>query len=317
MFRKFIWIFSCLFVLLALFTGACIPTEAISAVNNNLVAASSPASPTISPALKPSQTATASITATPFAATLPSAAPATPTKPATCTAQAGSLDKGLIATQLLAQPMRYIVYLPPCYNSDSLKRYPVLYLLHGQNSTEEQWIRIGAVSTADRLISSGKTPPFIMVFPYDYSYQLPTEYKFEDVFLQELLPRIAGSYRILPGTRNCAIGGVSRGGAWALHIGIRHPDLFGAIGGHSPSIFYTDENTLPGLLLAIPTNQMPRIWLDAGDRDSELELILPFEDFLADNGVLHEWHQYVGAHDELNWSAHVDQYLSWYAQVWR
>jgi enterochelin esterase-like enzyme len=275
------------------------------------------------PAPLPSATPTAAATRTPAPRHIyPTSRPpvhATPTSPAAavCSEKTGRQDKGVIDTALLAKPMRYIVYLPPCYSFDQKARYPVLYLLHGQGSTEDQWVRIGAASSADQLITSGETPPFILVFPFDYSIKQPFEYMFEAVFIQLLIPRIDGSYRTLTGASSRAIGGLSRGGAWALHIGVRHPDLFGAIGGHSPSIFYTDEALLPRTILAIPAIQMPRIWLDAGDRDSEYPVIAPFETFLTKNGIPHDWHEYVGSHDENYWSAHVGQYLAWYAQGWR
>jgi enterochelin esterase-like enzyme len=243
--------------------------------------------------------------------------PVTATALATCTEKTGSLETGVIDTSLLAKPMSYTVYLPPCYTFEPNKRYPVLYLLHGQGSTEDQWIRIGAAATADQLITSGDIPPFIIVFPFDYSYKQPPEYSFEDVFVQMLIPKIDSNYRTLNMALYRAIGGLSRGGAWALHIGIRHPGLFGAIGGHSPAIFYSDDKSLPGSLLSIPVGLLPRIWLDAGDKDSEYGVIAPFEEFLSKNNIPHEWHVYIGWHNEEYWSAHVNQYLRWYAQNWR
>ena len=247
----------------------------------------------------------------------PIPATSTPSDPPVCSEKAGSQQTGMIETSQLPKPMRFIVYLPPCYSVDLQTRYPVLYLLHGQGSTEDQWIRIGAATNADDLISTGKIPPFIMVFPYDYSFLQPSEYNFEEVFVEQLVPSIDNSYRTLAGPAFQAIGGLSRGGAWALHIGADRPDLFGAIGGHSASIFIADESMLAQTLLAIPVSQRPRLWLDGGDYDSEHEVIAPFEEFLTLNGFPHEWHEYVGQHEEKYWSTHVAEYLSWYAQGWR
>lgn len=233
-----------------------------------------------------------------------------------CKSMGGSLVGGEIDTSLLDKPMRYKVYLPPCYGLEPDKRYPVLYLLHGQNFDEEQWIRIGAPAAADGLEASGELPPFIMVFPYDYSYKQPTEYKFEDVFVGQLIPAIDGAYLTKNEVKYRAIGGLSRGGAWALHIGADHPELFGTIGGHSPSIFVVDEYSLRANILNIPAAQQPRIWLDAGDHDSEYALVSGFEDFLNEHDIPHEWHTLVGWHDEQYWSGHVSEYLRWYAQNW-
>jgi enterochelin esterase-like enzyme len=235
---------------------------------------------------------------------------------AACSAGAGSIEKGVVASELLYKPMSYNVYLPPCYNADQNQRYPVLYLLHGQGSTEEQWIRVGAVSAADRIITSGDVQPFIIVFPYDFSYKQPNEYKFEEVFTGLLIPQIDRIYRTKSDSSHRAIGGLSRGGAWALRMGTRNPDLFSAVGGHSPAIFYVDEKPLTRRLLEIPPDLMPRIWLDAGDKDSEFDVIGPFEKFLSANNIPHEWHEYIGWHDEKYWSAHVEEYLRWYALGW-
>lgn len=212
--------------------------------------------------------------------------------------------------------MNYKIYLPPCYLFSSEQRYPVLYLLHGQGSTEDQWINIGVTDAADQLINSGKVPAFIMVFPYDYSTKQPTEYNFEKVFIQILIPKIDSAYRTLPDAHDRAIGGMSRGGAWALHLGINHPNLFGAIGGHSPAIFYSDRNSLTRILQETPEAMIPRIWIDAGNNDSELSLIREFESFLTDQNIPHEWHEFIGFHDKNYWSLHVNQYLNWYTKNW-
>jgi enterochelin esterase-like enzyme len=244
-------------------------------------------------------------------------APKASSTPAGCRETTGSLEKDVIATTLLDKPMRYNVYLPPCYSTMQPRRYPVLYLLHGQNYDEEQWLRLGVASTLDRLIASGEVAPFIVVMPFDYSFKQPTEYKFEEAFTQLLIPQIEINYRTFKAASQRAIGGLSRGGAWAIRLGTRHPELFGAIGGHSPSIFYADMQTLPIRLLKIPAEQFPRLWLDAGDSDSEYQTVVSFEQFLSKHNLPHEWHGYVGWHDETYWSAHVDEYLRWYAEEWK
>jgi enterochelin esterase-like enzyme len=192
----------------------------------------------------------------------------------------------------------------------------VLYLLHGQTYTEDQWIRLGVPTVMDRLIISGEIPPFLIVFPYDYSYLQPTQYHFEDVFMQELLPEIDSTYRTLPNPAQRSIGGLSRGAAWALHLGINHPDVFGAIGAHSPVMFYTDGIRLPITLQNLPVGMAPRLFLDIGDNDGELRYNLEFKKFLDEHKIPYEWHQYPGFHDEKYWGAHVETYLRWYASGW-
>jgi enterochelin esterase-like enzyme len=245
---------------------------------------------------------------------MPTAVSPTPTG---CAETNGSIEKGVVATALLDKPMRYNVYLPPCYTAETEQRYPVLFLLHGQNFDEQQWLRIGAASAADRLIAAGEVPPFIIVMPFDYSYKQPTQYRFEEVFLDLLIPQIDRAYRTISDAPHRAIGGLSRGGAWAIHLGIRHPDLFGAVGAHSPAIFYSDMDTMPVRLRDANKEHFPRIFIDIGDHDSEYETARPFAELLNEMNIPHEWHEYVGFHDEKYWSAHVEEYLRWYAGGWQ
>jgi enterochelin esterase-like enzyme len=291
-----------LFLLIGLLLPGCTPPQPVSPSNT-------PVSPSAALVKQPTLTA-------PPASPSPTPLKTTPTS-AGCRETTGTIEKGIITTTLLDKPMRYNVYLPPCYHAAQTRRYPVLYLLHGQGFDEDQWLRIGAASALDRLIASGDAPPFIIVMPYDFSYKQPTEYKFEETFTQLLIPQIDMTYRTFTPASQRAIGGLSRGGAWAIRLGTRHPELFGAIGGHSPSIFYADMQTLPLRLLNMPAEQLPRIWLDAGDSDSEYETVVPFEQFLNKNNIPHEWHAYIGWHDETYWSAHVEEYISWYAEEWK
>lgn len=267
--------------------------------------------PTDTPTDIPTLTATVTLTPTPAPTLTPSPIP-TPA----CFSRPGQVLDGAINTDLLPKPMTYHVYLPPCYAEQPQRRYPVLYLLHGQTYNEDQWIRLGVPATADRLIAAGQLPPFIIVFPYDYSYLQPWQYHFEDVFMQLLIPQIDTTYRSVPQAAQRAVGGLSRGGAWALHLGIIHPDVFGAIGAHSPAIFYSDGN-LRKLITQIPPDKLPRIYIDLGDADSEMSVSLDFKQFLDENEIPYEWHEYVGFHNEDYWAAHVEEYLRWYAQPWQ
>ena len=282
-------------------SAAAAPTNAPSGSSMTPTKQPSPVS-----TITPTKTPTSTQTVTPTSTEIP-----------VCTSTVGSVEDRSIQTELLPKPMKYKVYLPRCYSFDTKTRYPVLYLLHGQGFSEDQWIRLGMVNSADRLISTPDGVPLIIVFPFDYSSKQPKEYKFEEVFIQQLLPAVDKEYRTLADGQHRAIGGLSRGGAWALHLGAKYPDLFSAIGGHSPAIFYNDEISLRKNLLAIPQSAMPRIWLDVGDNDSELVLISAFEQFLNANNFSYEWHVFKGWHDEKYWSAHVDEYLSWYMQAWK
>ncbi|MDX9991090.1 MAG: alpha/beta hydrolase-fold protein [Anaerolineales bacterium] len=219
---------------------------------------------------------------------------------------------GTVGAGLLDKPMDYLVLLPPCYAENTAQRYPVLYLLHGQNFTQNQWIELGLGQAAEDLMESGAIEPFLIVLPFDHSFKQPREYRFEQVFMDELLPAIDENYRSQPKRASRAIGGLSRGGAWAVYLASRHPQLFGIVGAHSPAIFYSNNSVLPVRLRDIPAAERPVFYVDAGGQDVDFKEIEQFTALLNRLGFAHEWHSNLGFHDQAYWSAHVEDYLRWY-----
>ncbi len=240
----------------------------------------------------------------------------TPTAP-DCAETQGRVERGQIETDLLYKPFEFSVYLPPCYSTRPDRPYPVLYLLHGQTYTDAQWIDLGAVEIADRLIASGEAPPFLIVFPYEtYSTKDPIDTQFGRALAEALLPWIDAHYPTCA-QRDCrAIGGLSRGAAWALRVGFEYWPAFGHIGAHSPAIFYYDSNRLYLWLKPMQPDEYPQVYLDAGHVDPERRSVEAFVQKLKDAGVPYVWHLNKGAHDETYWRAHVEDYLRWYASAW-
>jgi enterochelin esterase-like enzyme len=250
----------------------------------------------------------------------PSPYPTSTTTPTTlaCWQAGGRVEKAALKTDLLRQPLEYSVYLPPCYDQESRRRYPVLYLIHGQSFTDDQWIRLGAGETADRLIAAGEIPPLMIVMPRDRIWEQPTGDKFGEVVVDQLIPFIDQTYRTRAERQYRAIGGLSRGAGWAVHLGLSRWELFGAIGGHSLPVFWTDTAHIAAWLDAIPPESLPRIYLDIGNKDRPpiLSSAIWFEELLTRMDIPHEWYLFDGYHDEAYWRAHVEQYLRWYTQGW-
>lgn len=219
-------------------------------------------------------------------------------------------------SDLLKLPMEYRVFLPPCYDEQADRRYPVLYLVHGQNFNHDQWDRLGADDRAWELIANGEIPPFILVLPRDRSWAQPDEDMFGRVLVEELIPAIDSRFRTLEGPEWRAIGGLSRGAAWSVHLGLNYPNLFGAIGAHSLPVFWYDTSRLRGWLDAIPAESMPRIFMDTGEKDYLIRSTLWFEELLTEKNIPHEWYLYPGYHEEAYWESHVEQYLRWYTAEW-
>jgi enterochelin esterase-like enzyme len=235
--------------------------------------------------------------------------------PLACLSQPPRVDSGEIDSTNPAQLFK--IYLPPCYNQYTNQRYPALYLLHGQIQTDDEWVHLGAAQAANGLILSGKVVPFIIVFPDDSHWNQPEESGFGDRVINNIIPYIDQHYRTLADRDHRAIGGLSLGGGWTAHLGLTHYDLFGSIGLHSPAIRTEDSPYIEDWIKAVPTASWPRVWIDAGDRDKELGSILQFENLLSYYQVPHEWHMYTGDHSDTYWSAHVTEYLRWYAEEWK
>ena len=285
------------------------------------VAAVAAASPTPSAPASPDASPTPPSTVRAPSATSPPTLTPTliPTAtPLACWSQGGRFVYDSLRSDLLPLPMEYSVYLPPCYDQQPERRYPVLYMIHGMNYNNDQWDRLGADETADALVAAGELPPFIIVMPRDRSWTQPEEDPFGQVLADSLVPTIDARFRTLPEREYRAIGGLSRGAGWAVHLGFSHWELFGAIGGHSLPVFWSDTGRIRGWLSAIPPGSMPRIYLDIGekDRQSIMQSAVWFENLLNETGIPHEWHLFPGYHEEAYWHAHIEEYLRWYAAAW-
>jgi len=238
--------------------------------------------------------------------------------PTAITCQPGQIESQQIKSELLEDPLKYLVYLPPCYDLQADRHFPVAYLFHGQTYSNTHWIDLGAAEIADRLITDGELAPFIMVFPYDGDhYDPPTVNPFGKAVLNDLIPTIDRTYRTIPERKYRTIGGISRGGNWAAHLGLQHPEIFGAIGLHSTPIFSTDTNPeIVDWLEAIPVENFPRLFIDVGKNDRWLQFTLVFVDLIDQANLPHEWHLYPGFHEDAYWQAHLEQYIRWYAAPW-
>jgi enterochelin esterase-like enzyme len=269
-------------------------------------------SPTPTPTIPPTSTISPS---------LPRPSPIPPTLTATvfvCSSQTGRIESGYLTPEYLSDYLDFRIYLPPCYDEQPERRYPVLYLIHGLGYTDDQWVRLGVSEICDNLITLNEIPPFIIVMPRDRVWKRPSVDKFGQALVEELLPWVDAQYRTLPGREHRAIGGLSRGAAWAVHFGLSRWELFGSIGAHSLPVFLEDELVIEDWIDQIPIESFPRLYLDIGDRDRPevLESAHWFEELLTDKSIPHEWHLFSGEHEESYWQAHLEQYIRWYAADW-
>ncbi|MEN8241737.1 MAG: alpha/beta hydrolase-fold protein [Chloroflexota bacterium] len=289
-------------LLLGLLT-ACASVEEVDAVIPTPPKPGMTSSPTESPTATQAPTNTAAPSPTPLA----------------CWHEGGILVEDQVPSQLLPEATDMLVYLPPCYFALPEVEFPVLYLIHGQSFNQDQWVRLGAADTADALIAGGEAAPFLIVMPYVDDWRQPSEFPFGQALIEEVLPYIETAYRASAQREDRAVGGLSRGGSWSLHLGVHYWDKFSAFGGHSAPVFFDDAELMINWLAAIPPEQAPRITLDIAS--SELNDIRRSATWFAGQleayGIEHHFHEYSGDHTEGYWLKHVESYLRFYTATWK
>ena len=149
-----------------------------------------------------------------------------------------------------------LVYLPPGYDEQVKRRYPVLYLQHGGGEDETGWVRQGRANfILDNLIAAGSTQPMIVVMAYGYARRagqpipdltgkppgsperakamLDMASAFEADVTEALIPFVDSTFRTTADRDHRAMAGLSMGGMQTFHVTLRHLDLFSYIGGFS------------------------------------------------------------------------------------
>jgi acetyl esterase/lipase len=128
----------------------------------------------------------------------------------------------------------YRLYLPPDYEANPNRRYPVIYWLHGASGDSRQAINHGWVPRLDAAIRNGIAPPIIAILvesPNLSGYVDSKDGKIpvETVIVKDLIAHVDSTYRTIATREGRAIDGQSMGGAGSLRIGFNHPELFGTV----------------------------------------------------------------------------------------
>lgn len=198
---------------------------------------------------------------------------------------------------ILEKEMAYGIYFPPNYSV--LKRYPVLYFLHGRSGDETLLLQLELQNTIDKLVYEGKIEPLIIITPRmdnsrginsstcyhevkDMHNRIIHVGRYEDYFINELIPQVQDDLKTHLSKEGRFIGGASAGGYAALHYALRHSELFSKVGGHMPALeLQLDEEDKPYfpdhalwkkynpfyIVDELDTPLNLQCYLDAGDED--------------------------------------------------
>jgi predicted alpha/beta superfamily hydrolase len=222
------------------------------------------------------------------------------------------------------------IYLPPSYNENQAKRYPVLYMHDGQNlfdaRTAAYGVEWGVDETVNRLIATGVMDEVIVVGIDNTPDRIP-EYtpccdpkygggKLNDymAFVTDTVkPYVDKTLRTLPGKETTAIMGSSLGGIASVYIAQRKSDVFSKAGGVSSS-FWWDKKSL----VSKPYARVPvKFYLDAGTRDDGIEETTQMRDTMLNQGYRKDadllyYADEGGSHNEKSWAKRVAKPLTWF-----
>lgn len=131
------------------------------------------------------------------------------------------------------------VYLPPRYEVDTERSFPVVYCLTGFTGRGKMLLNDSAFTPnmaerLDKLINDQVIKPMIVVMPDCFTKYGGSQYinssatgNYEDYLIQEIVPFIDQKLRTLSDRNSRAVAGISSGGYGAMIMAMRHSDTFG------------------------------------------------------------------------------------------
>ena len=146
-----------------------------------------------------------------------------------------------------------IVFLPPGYDKNTSRHYPVVYALHGYSIGAEQWTHeIHVPQTIEGAFATG-SQDMIVVLPDSktvyggsmYSSSITTG-DFERFVARDVVHYVDAHYRTIPSRTARGLVGHSMGGYGASRIGMKYPDVFGSLYIMSPCCLSPRSGGGPG-----------------------------------------------------------------------
>jgi metallo-beta-lactamase class B len=241
----------------------------------------------------------------------------------------------------LGRDREVVVYLPPNYELEPERRFPVCYMWDGQNLFDPYtafnmpW---GVDDTCDRLIAQGALQPLIVVGIYNGGeHRLSEQSPWRDMRLNatgeghafmrwvvtSLKDYIDTEFRTLTGPEHTGVAGSSLGGLTSLFAVYRYPLVFGRCAALSPAFWFA-RSQIFRYIAAQPHPVGAKIYLDCGEK--ETARVHPKRDFykvaasmvelLKQQGFKEDldlrWvSDPKGTHSEYHWARRIGPALEW------
>jgi len=264
---------------------------------------------------------------------------------------AGRAECSAVQSKILGRPVAYCVLLPPSYDTDKARRYPVFYFLHGLNENAQVLLDSGGWDLIQDLWSEHKIGEFLIVTPDAddsfYINSLNGHDDYQSFFIREFIPEIERRYRVGRERRDRGIGGVSMGGYGALRFAFLYPQLFAAVTAHSAALIdepltrltptvdreltlfmgtafgtpfnraYWDKESPFTIVKTHPRPVGLKIYFDCGTSDSFgfNRGAVKFHELLDARGIPNEFHLYPGSHDWEYFAQHLPASLEFQSRA--
>jgi enterochelin esterase-like enzyme len=181
--------------------------------------------------------------------------------------------------------LRYSIYLPPSYYSGPDRDFPVVYLLHGINSTGDSFVNVDQIEQRmNEWIEDGSITEMIVIMPnsgkssgYEDRPGGPNDSQgpWASHIYVDILDQIETNYRTIPDAGFRGLTGISMGGGGVFKIGLDHTDIYTSFASHMgaiPDLSAYEEALLSGILPSLD------FYIDHGLQD---EMVNPVVSELA------------------------------------
>jgi len=152
---------------------------------------------------------------------------------ATDTSDANGAKHRKFVSKTLGGEVSYHMYLPPQYDEQPTRRFPVIYWLHGLGGNQRGGTGTFGKQAADAM-RDGSLPPALVIFVNGMVSSFYVDWAngkrpMESVIIKDLIPHVYATYRTLAKREGRAIEGYYMGGWGAAHLGFKYPELFGTV----------------------------------------------------------------------------------------
>jgi len=266
----------------------------------------------------------------------------------------GRIDCSSIQSKVLQRGVRYCAMLPPSYETEHNRKYPIVYFLHGLGQNEQALMMGGGWGLIEDMRQHHTIGDFLIVAVEGrgsfFINSADGKQRYSDFFLTEFMPQIETKFRVMRVRKTRGITGLSMGGYGALRFAFAHPELFGSVSAQSAALIteppkqMNDDlqhagplGNLLGGVFGNPINiahwnqnnpfilarqhrtelKTMSIYFNCG-QDDEYGFAVganKLHQQLVAEGVPHQFHPYAGGHSAEYFLSHLGETLQFHSRV--